>query len=161
MVTADVRRSARGVTETLEELNPLAIATMAAGAIGGLALAQEVADLALPMLGFTAGTTSPTGLGASALVKLGGAVLAAMVGSYFGGGVAWASGLVAFGMVASMGLDLLDMAQEGGIPGSTPSTPSLSSPTPSSSPSPPPSPEGPSANIRRASASSGGAGNYR
>lgn len=118
MVTASVERVSDNFAEVLADMD-----LVSAGALGGLfaggsLLAQEVADNVLPALDFSPDPSSQTGLAAAALVKFAAAVVLATAAFAVGGDTAvLVAGGLGFGMVHLAMLDLFDLAQGGGIPG--------------------------------------------
>lgn len=141
MVDASLRKASSGVVEAVQDMDLRVLAPLALLATGGLILSQELVQQVLPRLGFQSDPQDAKGLGASAAVKVLGAVvlvgLAMRVGGSKTSTAAVASGVLAYGMVASAGMDLVDVLQRGGLPGGQ--APVRSSPTPSPSPSPSPS----------------------
>lgn len=115
MVTANVQESSDGVSDALAGRDIQGIAAMALSGAGGVILGQEVADYALPMLGFSMNPGSTTEYTASVLVKLATAVVLAALATRAGGLPQTLAGTASFGVLVSMGLDIVDMAQSGGI----------------------------------------------
>lgn len=133
MVNANVKSSARGVQNALDDRNVMAIGALSLLGVGGVFLGEEVSEQVLPLVGFSSDPSDMTGLAASAATKLGGAMALGILGSRLGGTGKAAAGVVSFGMLVSMGLDVIDAA--GGIPGmSATSTSSSSAPTPTPQP---------------------------
>lgn len=121
MVLASVERSVRGVTDLIEDRAVIAVSATAALGAAGMALGQEVTDQVLPMLDRPVDPSSPADLGISAILKLVAASAVVAAGAATGGvGLAVAGGL-GYGVLVSMGTDLIDVLQRGGVPGLAPS----------------------------------------
>lgn len=129
MVTASVRNSAGGVQDALADRELSGIAALAVLGAGGVFMAQEIADQVLPMLDFPMNPSSMTDLTVSAMVKLVSAVVLAAVAVRLGDTGGAAAGTMAFGVLVSMGLDVVEAAQTGGgsaasmVTGGTTTTP--------------------------------------
>lgn len=121
MVTASVRSSAAGVQDALEDREVMGIGALALLGAGGVFLGQEFADQVMPMLDRPVDPTSATDLFVSAGLKLAGAVVLGIVALQLGTTASAAAGVVSFGVLVSMGLDLIDAVQRGGLPGNAPS----------------------------------------
>lgn len=129
MVTASVQNSADGVQGALADRELTGIAALAVLGAGGVFLGQEVADQVLPLIGMPMNPSSMTDLTVSAMVKLVSAVVLAAVAVRLGTTGKAAAGTMAFGVLVSMGLDLVDAAQGAGA-----SATSMISGSPSPSP---------------------------
>lgn len=158
MVTADVRASADGIRSAVNDRDLVSIGAIAVLGSGGVFLGQEIADMVMPMLVGSVDPSTPTELGVSAIVKLLAAVVLGMVATRLGTTGMALTGVMSFGILVSMGLDLIDMVQRGGLPGAAPSfnsgssggvsrTPSQAQPT---APSPSASSMGPTGGSRTA-----------
>lgn len=121
MVTANVRQSARGISETLEDREIQGIAALAALGAAGLLVGQELSDFVLPQINMPVDPSTPGQFGAAALVKVVGAAVVVAIGARAGGMGAAAAGAVAFGMLALAGADFFQILQRGGLPGQSPS----------------------------------------
>lgn len=139
MVLVSESRSLQNIAENIRGRELQFIGTATVGGVSGLFLAQELADVTLPILQMSPDPSSQAELGASAIVKLVGAFVFVTLAARAGGDMVMAlAGSVAFGMLVSMGLDLFDMVQRGSVPGlATQSGPSVAAPSP-----PAPSPSG-------------------
>jgi len=132
MVTASVRDSADGVQGALEDRDVMGIAALAALGAGGVFVAQYVADMVLPMLDYSKDPTTQVGKGVSVLTKAAAATVMAMLAVRLGSTGAAAAGTMAFGVLVSMGLDMIEVAQQtGGMASSMVSGSSSASASPS------------------------------
>lgn len=167
MVNPNVRTSAGGVNDALEDRELTTVLALGLLGAGGIILAQEVVDQVLPRLGMSPDPTSPRGLGMAAIVKLLGALVFVAIAHRAGSSTMTAvGGVLAFGMLSSMGADLFDVLQRGGIPfnsGGSRSTPSRVSGS-TSTPTPSASSTGGNASVQRVQrvqATGGSTGGYR
>lgn len=121
MVTVDVASSASGVNQAIEDLDAVSLAALAGLGASGVFIGQEIADQVLPMIIGTPDPTTPSQLSASVAVKLAAAIVMGIAARRFGGGKG-ALGVITFGTLVSLGLDMIDILQRGSLPGMAPST---------------------------------------
>lgn len=137
MVSADVRRSATGVTSTLDNRDLKGAAFAAVFGAGGIMLGQRTADRVAGMAGFNKNPSSLTDYAGHVGAKgLGAALTGAVSMNASNNDVQAAGGWLAAGMLASAGVDIVEVSMDqlggltGGSSGSMLSSSASSSKTP-------------------------------
>lgn len=110
MVTADVNRLGRQVSDALSDRNPVELVAVAAVGGVGIVLSQMAADLVLDAVGMPVDPESPVQFGVSTVIKVvAGLVLVAATAASGGTLLVAAGALAGVGALTGAGVDLIEM----------------------------------------------------
>lgn len=110
MVTADVNRLGRQVSDALGDRNPVELVAVAAAGGAGIVLSQMAADVVLDAVGMPVDPQAPLEFASSAAVKLVVAFALIAASAATGGTLVVAAGaLASVGALTGAGVDLIEM----------------------------------------------------